>query len=182
MRFTYVTQSGKSINQDTRIDFKAIQDAITQLLLANPELEEDEVLRADSVEGQTGAFEFMSRIIRMIGATQAIIAGTAAYIHELQDRKVRLERREHSLRSLIAKILNTADIRKAELPEATVYIKAGVPAVVIINEHEIPDEFWRVRREPDRTRIRAALKAGEHVPGTALSNAEPFLAISPSIK
>jgi hypothetical protein len=139
--------------------------------------EEDEVLRSDSIEAETGAFEFMSALVRKIGATQAIASGTADYIGELQERKARLERREQSLRTLIAKVLNTAEIKKAELPEATVSIRPGVPMVVIINEHEISLDFMRIKKEPDKLRIKAVLGAGGNVAGTALSNAEPTLAI-----
>src|SRR5215472_11715987 len=177
MRYDYVTEAGKTINQNTRLDPKSIVDEITALLLANPELDEDEVLRADMIEGSTGAFEFLSAIVRKIGATQAIATGTAEYIGELQERKARLERREHSLRGLIAKIMNSAAIKKAELAEATVSIKAGVPKVLIINEAEIPREFLRIKTEPDKTKIKAAIQAHEHVPGAALSNSEPVLAI-----
>jgi hypothetical protein len=178
MRYDYVTEAGHTIRQDTRrLDLKATVDAITALLLANPELDEDEVLRGDMVEGETGAFEFMSRIVRLIGATQAIAAGTADYIGELQERKARLERREHSLRTLITKVMNAAAISKAELPEGTISIRPGAPKVVIINEQEIPIEFMRIKKEPDKLRIKAALSAGENVQGTALSNAEPHLAI-----
>lgn len=159
------------------LDLKYVQDEITALLLAHPELEEDDVLRADSVEGQTGAFEFLSRIVRLIGATQAIAGGTADYIGELQERKSRLERREMALRGLIFKVMNTADLKKAELPEATLSVRAGQRKVVVINENEIPAEFMRIKKEPDKTLIKAALTANEHVPGTALSNAEPTLAI-----
>jgi hypothetical protein len=159
------------------LDLKYIQDEITQLLLAHPELEEDDVLRADTIEGQTGAFEFLSGIVRKIGATQATAGGTADYIGELQERKARLERREHALRSLIFKVMNTAELKKAELPEATLSIRNGSPKVVIVNEREIPGEFMRIKKEPDKTLIKAALAAHEHVPGAALSNAEPTLAI-----
>lgn len=158
-------------------DLKRAQDEITALLLAHPELDEDEVLRADSIEGQTGAFEFLSKIVRLIGATQAIASGTADYIGELHERKARLERREMALRSLIFKVMNTAELKKAELPEATLSIRAGVSKVVIVNEKEIPADFLRVKTEPDKTRIKAALVAHEYVPGAALSNAEPTLAI-----
>jgi len=178
MRYDYVTEAGKTIRQDTRrLDPKSIVDEITALLLANPELDEDEVLRADMIEGSTGAFEFLSTIVRKIGATQAIATGTAEYIGELQERKARLERREYSLRGLIAKVMNSAGLTKAELAEATVSIRAGVPRVVITNEHEIPREFLRIKTEPDKTKIKAAINAGEAVPGATLSNAEPTLAI-----
>src|SRR6516165_7451301 len=87
MEYDYVSVDGRTISQDTRLDFKSIADAITLLLRDNPELDEDEVLRADMIEGQTNAFEFLSHIVRKIGATQAIAAGTTEYIGELQERK-----------------------------------------------------------------------------------------------
>jgi hypothetical protein len=177
MRYDYVREDGRTVSWDTRLDFKAVADAITLLLRDNPELDDDEVLRTDMIEGQTNAFEFLSSIVRKIGATQAIAAGTAEYIGELRERQARLERREYALRGLIAKILHFADIKKAELPEATLSIRAGVPKVIIINEHELPKEFLRIKTEPDKTKIRAALMVHENVPGAALSNSEPTLAI-----
>ncbi len=160
-----------------RLDVKYIQDQITALLLAHPELVEDEVLRADSIEGETRAFEFLSRIVRLIGTTQATASGTAEYIGQLQERKARLERREHALRKLILRVMQTAELTKAELSEATLSVRSGQPKVVIVNEHEIPDDYMRVRKEPDKTKIKAALSAHEHVNGCVLSNAEPTLAI-----
>jgi len=154
-----------------------IRDEITALLLAFPELEEDEILRSDMIEGQTSTFEFLSGIVRKIGSTDAIISGTADYIGELKERQDRLERRKHALRSLISKIMNTAELRKAELPEATLSIRNGQPKVQIINEQEIPRDFLRIKTEPDKTKIKAALQAHEYVPGAALSNSEPVLAI-----
>ena len=177
VRFDYVTVSGRSKSFDTRLDIKAVTDAIALLLRDNPELDEDEVLRADMIEGQTNAFDFLSDIVRKIGTTAAIATGTAEYIGELQERKARLERREYALRGLIAKVMNAANLTKAELAEATCSIRAGVPKVVIVNENEIPKEFLRIKTEPNKTTIRAALMAHEHVPGCALSNAEPTLAI-----
>ena len=159
------------------LDAKAVQGEITALLLSYPELSDDEVLREDMIEGQTSTFEFLSGIVRKIGSTKALAGGTADYIGELQERKARLERREHALRSLISKVMNTAELRKAELPEATISISAGRPKVVIVNEQEIPKDFLRIKTEPDKTRIGAALAAHEHVPGCALSNAEPVLRI-----
>jgi hypothetical protein len=159
------------------LDLHYVQQEIAQLLVCHPELDEDEVLRTDSIEGQTTAFEFLAKIVRLIGSTQAIAGGTAEYVAELQERKARMERREQALRSLIFKVMNAADLRKIELPEATLSVRAGQPKVVIVNEREIPSEFMRVTTAPDKTKIKAAMVAGEHVNGTALTNAEPTLAI-----
>ena len=154
-----------------------VQQQIAALLLAHPELEEDEQLRADMIEGVTDTFEFLAAIVRKIGATQAIAAGTAEYIGQLQERKARLERREYVLRQLIHKVMDAGHLTKAELPEATLSIRNGVPKVVIVNEHEIPDQYMRIRKEPDKTAIKNAMKYGNYIPGAAISNAEPTLQI-----
>lgn len=154
-----------------------VQRQIFELLAAHPELEEDEVLRADMIEGATDAHEFLRQVVRKIGSTQIIASGTAEYIDELCERKERLARREYALRQLIFKVMNSANVLKAELPECTLSIRNGQPKVVIVNEAEIPREFLRIKTEPDKTKLKAALQAHEHVPGVVLSNAEPTLSI-----
>jgi Siphovirus Gp157 len=159
------------------LNAKYVQDEITALLLAHPELEEDEVLRADSIEGQTEAFEFLSRVVRKISGAKVMAKATADYAEELKGRKERLERREHALRSLVMKIMNAANLRKCELPEATLSIRNGQQKVLITNDLAIPDGFMRIKKEPDKTLIRAELIASGNVPGCALSNGEPSLTI-----
>jgi len=41
----------------------------------------------------------------------------------------------------------------------------------------VPDEFCRFKREPDKTKIKAALADLKPVPGASLSNAEDTLAV-----
>lgn len=160
-----------------QLDPVFVQKQIADLLLGHPELQEDEVLRADMVEGSTDAFEFLRMVVRKIGLTATTAEATADYIDQLKERKARFERRDYALRQLIFKIMNSAHLRKAELPEATLSIRAGQPKVVIVNEHEIPQEFLRVKIEPDKTKLKAALQAHENVAGAVLSNAEDTLSI-----
>ena len=154
-----------------------VQAEISGLLAAHPELLEDEVLREDMVQGSTSAFELLSELVRKIGATQAIASGTSEWIGQLQERKARLERREHALRGFIMKIMQTAELKRAELAEATLSIRQGTPKVVIYNENEITPEFIRTTTVPDKQKIRAALLAKEFVPGCSLDNAGPQLQI-----
>jgi len=160
------------------LDPAIVQRQILDLLAANPELHEDEVLRSDMIEGETNAFEFLRELVRRIGSTQATANGTAEYIHELQERKARLDRREASLRKLAFNVMTTAELRKAELPEATLSVRNGQAKVIITDEQQIPPEFFRVKKEPDKIAIKAAIQAHEHVPGCVLSNSEPTLAIA----
>ena len=160
-----------------KLDVKVIRDQIMTLLAANPELEEDDVLRADMIEGETEAFAFLSRLVRAAGEAKIMVAGLAAYMEMLKQRHDRHERRIEVLRQFIKQVMDAAQLRKAELPEATLSIRIGQPKVLIINEHEIPVDYMRIKKEPDKTKIKAALIAGGHVMGTALSNSEPTLAI-----
>ena len=160
------------------LDLKYLQDEITALLVGHPELLDDDVLREDMIEGSTSAPEFVSQMLRKIGAAKALAHGTREYMAELRERVDRMDRREEALRQLIFKVMQTAGTRKMERPEATVLVKNGPPKVIITNEHEIPEDFWRVKREPDKLKIGAALKAHEFVPGCTLSNQEQVLSIS----
>jgi len=162
---------------DRRLDPAFVTAEITNLLLGHPELAEDEVLRADMIEGSTSAHEFLSEVLRVIGAARAVRAGVDQYIADLKERRDRMERRGDSLRILIHKVLEHARLAKAELPEATVFLRAGPRKVVIINEQEIPENFIRIKREPDKLAIRAELQRGGEVPGCLLSNPEPSLTI-----
>lgn len=156
---------------------KYVADEINALLRAHPELLEDAVFRSDTIEGSTDAFEFLSQTVRKVASANKLVRASADYIEDLHARKARFERREEALRGLIVKIMNTANITKAELPEATLSIRDGQQKVMIINFEEIPDEFMRIKKEPDKIRIKAAMTANEKVPGAALSNAEPVLSI-----
>jgi hypothetical protein len=160
-----------------RLDPAFVQLEISRLLAAVPELEEDEVLRADMIEGSTDAHAFLSEVVRRIQAAQATQVGIAAYLAELRERRERMERREEALRGLVFKVMGSAELPKVELPEATLSIRQGPRKVIVINEHEIPEDCQRIKIEPDKVAIKQLLQAGNVVPGCILSNAEPVLTI-----
>ena len=60
------------------------------------------------------------------------------------------------------------------LPEAV----DEVPAVVVVNEAEIPEPYW-IPQPPklDRKGVLDALRTGTHVPGAAFTNAKVSIAI-----
>lgn len=160
-----------------RLDPRVIQQQIANLLLQHPELQEDDVLRADMIEGETEAFEFLSVIVGKILDTNATAAGLDTIIKDLKARQDRMERRDESLRALAFKIMQAADLRKAELAAATLSIRQGNPKVIITDEASVPDDYCRIKKEPNKQAIKAALETGEHIPGAALSNAEPSLTV-----
>jgi hypothetical protein len=154
-----------------------IRQEISNLLLVYPELAEDEILRADMVEGQTKAHDFLRTLEDKRRETRILILGMKAIVDELRERVARIERREEGLRGAMRKVLETANLKKVELPGATLTLRLGPPHVIITDEAVLPEYYWRVKREPNKTLIGAALKAGTTVLGAHLSNAEPVLTI-----
>src|SRR3990167_6910226 len=136
-----------------RLDLAIVEKEIAVLLAANPELAEDEALRLDMIEGETEAFRVLSKLVRQIGETESTIAGLDNYINQLEARKERFEHRKHVFRALIFRLMSIADIRKAQLPEATLSIKASARKVIITDETQIPEPFWRVIREINKALI-----------------------------
>lgn len=160
-----------------RLDPNIIRQQIANLLTTCPELAEDDVLRADMVEAETDAYTFLSIITRKIGESEALCEGVDAYVKDLYLRQNRVERRIDALRLLAFKIMEAAALKSAELPEATLSIRAGQQKVIITDETQIPDALFKIKREPDKTAIKEKLKSGEVVAGAQLSNAEPSLTI-----
>jgi Siphovirus Gp157 len=160
-----------------RLDPETIRQQITALLLECPELIEDDVLRADMIEGETDVFEFLTALEHKRQDACAGMDGIATRIDALAQRSRRLDRREQSIRKMMHKILDAADLRKVELPEATISIRNTAPKVIIIEQSELPDYYIRIKKEPDKVLIGAALKAGSTIPGAVLSNPEPTISI-----
>lgn len=98
-------------------------------------------------------------------------------IDGLKDRSERFERRRDALRSLIERIMDAANISKAELPEATFSFRALPSSVVIIDDTILPPDMIRTKYEPDKAKIRERLKDGANVPGAMLTNGGRSLSI-----
>lgn len=160
-----------------RIEPEFIRRTVEALLLQFPDLADDEELRVCALEGETPVFELLAAVVDDIRGAGTMQQAIESRIGELRARKERFVRRETACRKLAQRIMDAADLRKAVLPEATLSVRPAPRAVRIIHPDFIPAEFWRVKREPDLTAIKTALKAGADVPGAALSNAADTLAI-----
>jgi hypothetical protein len=54
----------------------------------------------------------------------------------------------------------------------------GAKSAEITDEKELPDDCWRIKREPDKALIKARLNRGEDIPGAVLVTAPPSLVIT----
>jgi hypothetical protein len=155
-----------------------LQRDIAALYLQFPELQgDDEVLRVDTIEGATTLSELATAILYGIGDARALYDGTKIRIDELKARQDRFKMRGEFLRGLLLKIMQQAGAKRLELSVATISVKAGAQQLRGDDASALPDDLCRITREPDKIKIRERLQAGEAVPGFALSNGEPSLAV-----
>lgn len=154
-----------------------VKQQVDNLLVSCPEIAEDEVLRADMIEGATNAFDLLGEFVRLIEETDILLDGISERCDELKQRAARLERRKLGLRTLIFKLMEAGHLTKAELACATLSIRNGAAKVIITDETVLPDKLCRIKREPDKFAIKELLTAGYEVRGAELSNAEPTLSI-----
>lgn len=158
-----------------RLDPAVIRNQVDALIALCPELEDDEQLRHDMLEGSTEAFEFLSMVAKRVIADKALAEGTATYIAELRERKERIERRVDAYRSLALKILQAADLKKAELPEATFSVAKGREKLVIPDPAAVPETYCKVSYAPDTALIKDALSSGTDINWAAMIMGDPTL-------
>lgn len=155
-----------------------VRQQIENLKVAHPELIEDDEAWLASLESETRFEELVTQLVRRIDDSKALAEGTAGRLTELQERKARMLHRMESLRNLLFKIMESAELAKLELPEATITIRKGTQQLTgEADAAALPDELCKISRTPDRTAIKEALKTGQTVPGFQLSNATPSLSI-----
>jgi hypothetical protein len=138
----------------------------------------DEIAIRDTIEGETNLHELIASVAEDIATDEASVAGIKAHIETMKARKERLERRIEFRRSAILNAMSIGEVKKLELAIATLSRKPVPPKVQIVNEAEIPSQFWK-RADPtlDKKAIADALKNNEQVPGATLSNGGETLAV-----
>lgn len=160
-----------------RLDPTIIRQQVENLKIAFPDLLDDDDTWQIALESETDVKEYLRTVERKREDAAALEEALSLTIDALRQRKARFERREQAMRALMFAAMQTADLTKVEMPEATLSIRQGTPKVVITDEGQIPDEFMRIKKEPDKVLLKTALSNFEEIPGAALSNSEPILSV-----
>lgn len=151
---------------------------IETMLREYPALADDDVLRVDMLEGSTDIRDVLINLTATLGATKALGAGLHDYIAELSGRFERYEHRQEFLRDLIFRVMDSGQLKKQELPHATLSLKNNPLRLVgDADPATLSDELCHIKRTVNRTAIRTLLEAGGDVPGFVLSNAAPSLVV-----
>ncbi len=138
----------------------------------------DEQTLADTVEGLTDLHEIVVAIIRSALADEALATGLKGRIAEMEDRLARLQDRASKRRQIAKDVMVELDLKKLQAPDFTASIRAGTPALMVIDEAAVPSIYWEPRDPKlNRQGLLADLKQGAEITGVSLSNPEPVLSV-----
>lgn len=145
---------------------------IDELISQYPDLLEDEILKADMLEGSTDFNELMERCIEQ--ERDAVATQEAIKIRrvELYTRQGRYERKQAAMRKIMQGLMDAADTRKIELSQATISITKARTKTCVDDVDALPQGFFKTERKPLSKEIKAALEAGESIPGATLELGE----------
>lgn len=155
-----------------------IKAELAVLFTNHPELVKDDQLRADVVEGETSLHEVLAILIKEEVDDKAIIKACECATETYESRSAAASRRIERRRATIQQIMYLANETSVRTPVGTVSISEGPRSVKIINDERIPERFVKLSRSYKLADIKAAIKAGEDVPGAALSNGATTLRVT----
>lgn len=158
-----------------RVDIPMIEAAAA--LLAP--YRDDDDLYHDMIEGETDALELLDALLEQIQHDEDMGDVLDRRISEMKARAERFRHRADARKKIALHVLHAAGLKKAELPAATVSIRAGSVSVQITDEADIPTQLMRekITSAPDKTAIKAQIEAGEHVPGAELVRGAETLSV-----
>jgi phage shock protein A len=157
-----------------------IQGEAARALLANIRdvIGDDEEMISDAVEGETSLIEAISGAADRVEELDAHCEALEARIKELGERRSRFEDQAARIKAAIHVAMGQAELRKLELPQATISLRAVAPKAEITDEAALPSKFWKAQDPKlDRKAVLDALKAKESVPGAVLSNGGETISI-----
>jgi hypothetical protein len=156
---------------------KAAADALRSSLLKLDEDMDRRTIR-DTIEGETELRDAIEDVLAMVTDAEAMSEGLGLKIADMQARQKRYDDRVSFLRTTIEQAMVIGDIKKLELPEATLSLGNRAPKLVVSDESLIPPAYFK-QPDPvlDKKAITDALKAKLTVPGASLGNGSVSLTI-----
>ena len=125
---------------------------------------DDERLFHDMLLGESDIDHVVTRIHEQIARDEEMLVGIGERKAAISERQDRIRRRAEAGKMLIGKVLRAGRLTKLELPEVTYSIREGMPALKVVDPSGVPDEFQRIKREPDKAKINEAFAKEEKLP------------------
>lgn len=161
------------------LDVTILERQIAELVTEFPELADDEALRADVIEGQTDAMEFLERLTSELREAEAAVATKQTRINDIKSRQASDERRAEAMRKLALRLMTAGDLKTARLVEGTLSRVKGRQFVAIDDEKLLPQwaKVSEVKTSISKTAIKEALESGITVTGARLDTGPETLQV-----
>lgn len=145
-----------------------------RLIAQFPELGEDERTLMDTLEGMVDKPlpEQLAAIFESAQDDKLMVDAIDQRMGQLNDRAKRLQHRFEQKKSLISWAMQEAAIKKIEAATVTLSLRQTPASVVITDEAALPPSMVKTKTStsPDKAAIKAALEAGQEVPGASMNN------------
>jgi hypothetical protein len=144
-----------------------------------PDLELDEQLKLSTLEDETELNEIVSALLAQNEDDEGMIEQIKIQIFDRKERIARFERRIESRKNAIISLMDTAQLTKLPLPEATVSLRTLQPRPKVVDPDALPSAFTieTIVRKPDTEAIAAAVERGASIPGVVLTNGGASLSV-----
>lgn len=103
--------------------------------------------------------------------------GYKAEIERLSDRKKAIDNKIESMKDYLRVNMQSADMTKIKGKLFTITLGAPTETVYVADSALLPDDLVYIKREPNKTDIKAQLKSGAEIEGCALVQGKARLTI-----
>lgn len=142
----------------------------------------DETFRADMLEGSTTIDEVLSRLVKARVRAKHNYSGAAYAMNEMIDyynrRLAIADREKEAADAMIRAVLQAAGLPRFKVPEGSISIQDGRLSLHLADDFNPPQGYTRTKITPDNAAIKAALEAGEQMPGASLVRGQPIVRIT----
>ena len=140
--------------------------------------EADEETLQDTLEGLSSLPEALAAFVRSYLNDLALVAALGIRIAQMQERMHRIEYRADKKRMTVSSVMERADIKKLAEPDFTASLRAVPPSLLVNDEAQIPEGFWKPQPPKlDKRAVIAALTSGQPVPGALMGNGGTTLTV-----
>lgn len=126
---------------------------------------------ADTIEGMQGDLQDKLQAVIAYSLDLEIEAtGAAAASKRMKERAESLDNRVKWLREYALRAMEACNLPEISTDEWSAKVAKSPPKIIIADDAMIPAQYIRttVKTEPDKTALKAALQAGDVLPGVAL--------------
>ncbi|WP_027991974.1 siphovirus Gp157 family protein [Sinorhizobium meliloti] len=143
--------------------------------LRNQGADDDAELVADTIEGETNLMEAIEEAIAELDECDVLVTGLKAKEAEFEARRKAIEKRAERIRALVEQAMLATDQTSMKLTTATIVLTKRAPALIVIDDADIPAKYWIAQPVPapklDKKALTADLReAKAAIPGATLDN------------